>query len=299
MENTGIDVDCLEKPSAKEIKQFLNERLTTPENPTPMQEQPNTARSYTRVGDNESVVSGMSTRSTIASMDDGKSLLNAEEYVHFRLIGSRERFQEKRRTQKFKYEMWWVLIILMTIGASSCSVMRLNLSMLMCMVVLTSVMAVVDMDHMPLRLKQTGTAIQVLGEYLAAWERLSPRERKTHAKLHALVDGVEDIILKEDPFYLSDFMAIHTGLLSPKANAEPANIGQFGPCGRSMHFSPRRPDLERIEVVVGGNPNQPPAALPAASAPPGYNELSMNPFGFGFGGTGPKPMSAYGPYGMQ
>merc|ERR1740138_491123 len=125
------------------------------------------------------------------------------------------------------------------------------------MIGLTAVLVVVDMDHMPLRLKQTGTAIQVLGEYLAAWERLGPRERKTHAKLHALVDGVEDIILKEDPFYLSDIMAIHTGALSPKASDEPTNKGQFGPCGRSLHFSPRRPDLERLELVGGSVSLQP------------------------------------------
>jgi hypothetical protein len=237
--NTGIEVDSLAKPTNQEILNFKSDMLTTPENPAPTPEKQ--TGTYTRVGDGESDTSRQSTRSLIASIDDGKSHMSAEEYVHFRLIGSRERFQEKRARQKCRYELWWVLIIVMTISASAFSLMRMNLSMLLCMVILTAIMVVVDLDRMPLRLKQTGAAIQVLGEYLAAWERLSPRERKTHAKLHALVDGVEDIILKEDPFYLSDYMAIHTGSVSPKPSPEPANVNPLQGLGDSMHRSPRWP----------------------------------------------------------
>jgi hypothetical protein len=256
--NTGIEVDHLAKPSKREIEDFRKASLSKPSGMTSAEPgPPGNGSSYARVGDGDQPV----TSPRIETIDDGKSLLHGEEYVAVRLIGTRERFEEKRARQLLRYQCWWAMIIFFTIAASIYSVMRWNLSMLMSMVVLTSLMVFVDMDHMPLRLKHTGTAIQVLGEYLAAWEKLTPRERKTHAKLHSLVDGVEDIILKEDPHYMSDFMAIHTGSVATKAAPEPNLANPHDTAGRSLHYSPRRPDLTRIEIT-GGTPSNSLALLP-------------------------------------
>jgi hypothetical protein len=252
--NTEVDVDALPIASTREVLAFKSTSLTTPQD---LQSTPplkpiagesaglSSDNTYTPIGDGAQDAYPQVTRPLITSVDDGKCPLNAEEYVHFRLIGSRERFQEKRRRQKLRYEAWWALIIVNTVLASFFSVMRMNLSMLMCMVFLTSAMVVVDMDNMPMRLRQTGTVIQVLTEYLAAWERLSARERRTQAKIHALVDGVEDIILKEDLFYLPDFMAKHvwmhlkvtivgcTGLRSTGVAADPYCICTID--GKPLH----------------------------------------------------------------
>lgn len=101
------------------------------------------------------------------------------------------------------------------------------------------------MDNMPMRLRQTGTVIQVLTEYLAAWERLSPRERRTQAKIHALVDGVEDIILKEDLFYLSDFMAVHSSSVPPKTVPELASVSSYQSLSRPTLSGSGRQDLDQ------------------------------------------------------
>merc|ERR1712183_691358 len=69
-------------------------------------------------------------------------------------------------------------------------------------------MVLCDLGEVPLRLKTTSEVVQVLEDYLDQWEALSEREKHSPANFQALVNGVEEVLLLEYPFYLDDHMSL-------------------------------------------------------------------------------------------
>jgi hypothetical protein len=211
--NTGIVVDSLLAPSASDVKSFQESMIGSTVPParkavdesapsTPRSNSTHTPRSPMLMM--EAGLGGMTT----ADREDGTCRMSHQDYVRFRLTGQRDHLMSKRDTMKCKYELYWAFIIVCTVGAAVFAVMRMNLTMLVCMASLTGAMVCCDLGDVPLRLKTTSAVVRVLDDYLEQWEELNDREQHSPAKLQALVDGVEEVILLEDPFYLDDHMSL-------------------------------------------------------------------------------------------
>merc|ERR1740121_1490594 len=80
--------------------------------------------------------------------------------------------------------------------------------MLLFLVMLTVTLVVPYHYDTPTKLRQTKAVIRVMNEYLAVWERLPLIEKSSPVSLEALVSGVENVILKEDPLYVSNAFAV-------------------------------------------------------------------------------------------
>jgi hypothetical protein len=206
--NTGIQVDSLYPCKPYDVKRFKGSMIGHYKPLNILGDEPpdffegglegNTPRSPLIKG------RGM----TYEDRDEGVCNMTHHDYLNFRVFGQRELLLAKKNKAKCAYELYWAFIIVMSVGAATCAAVRLNLTMLVCLVSLTGAMVCCDLGEVPLRLKTTSAVIRVLDDYLEQWEGLSDREQCAPAKFQALVDGVEEVLLLEDPYYLHDRMSL-------------------------------------------------------------------------------------------
>merc|ERR1719335_117706 len=109
---------------------------------------------------------------------------------------------------KCGYEIYWAFMVVVTVGSGILAYLRMNLTMVVAMAVLTGAMTLCDLGEIPLRIKTTSAVVNELEELLEQWQGLSEREKNSPAKFKLLVDGVEESLLLEDPFYLDDHMSL-------------------------------------------------------------------------------------------